>query len=147
MEKKLRGRIHNILRQDFKKSKLYNEAIENAKLDAKVYQCQECKQIMYTGVSEKNFEAFKDKYEGIIAAEVKTSKNGSKRAVSCYDIDHIDPVVPYDKLYYEIDMEEWVERLHCDVSNLRLLCKSCHSEKTAKEATIRSKYKKLRKNK
>ena len=145
MEKKLRGRIHNILRNDFKKSKLYSQAIENAKLDSKVYQCQECKKIMYTGVSEKNFKAFQEKYEGIVAAEVTVSKKGVKRAKTMYDVDHVEPVVPYGVLYYEINMEDWIDRLHCDISNLRLLCKDCHKEKTKKEAELRAKCKKLKK--
>lgn len=145
MDKKLRGRIHNILRNDFKKSKLYSEVLEKAKLDVKVYKCEECGQVYYTGVSEKNFEEYKNKYPGIIAAEVTRSKSGSKRAKNCFEVDHKEPVIPYDKLYYEVNLEEWVDRLYCDINNLACLCTSCHKEKTSKEATIRSKYKKLKK--
>lgn len=145
MDKKLRGRLQAIIRKDFKKSELYSNAEEKARIDVKVHQCQSCKKYMYTGVSEKNFEAFKDKYEGIVAAEVTRSKSGAKRAKTMYEIDHVDPVIPYDRYYYEVDMEEFVERTHCSIENLELLCKECHKEKSAKEKTIRSKYKKLRK--
>lgn len=145
MDKKLRGRLQAIIRKDFKKSELYSNAEEKSRIDVKVYQCQSCKKYMYTGVSEKNFEAFKDKYEGIVAAEVTRSKSGAKRAKTMYEIDHVDPVIPYDRYYYEVDMEEFVERTHCSIENLELLCKECHKEKSAKEKTIRSKYKKLRK--
>ena len=137
MDKKLRGRLQAIIRKDFKKSKLYSDAEEKAKIDTKVYQCQCCKKYMYTGVSEKNFKAFQEK--------VTRSKSGVKRAKTMYELDHKEPVIPYDRYYYEVDMEEFVERTHCDIDNLEVLCIDCHKEKSAKEKTIRSKYKKLRK--
>lgn len=142
MEKKLRSRIQNILRNDFKKSELYSQAIESAKVDSKLYQCKKCNKLMYTGVSEKNHLNYVKEHGEVEKAEVKISKSGRKSVKKCYDLDHVEPVIPFDKFYYEITLDEWVDRLHCDVSNLELLCLDCHKTKTSEEKTLRKEAKK-----
>lgn len=142
MEKKLRSRIQKILRDDFKKSELYSKAIENAKVDSKLYKCNVCKKLMYTGVSEKNYQKYVEIHGEVEQAEVKITKSGRKSVKKCYDLDHIESVIPYDKYYYEITLDEWVERLHCDVNNLQVLCLNCHKEKTTEEKRLRKESKK-----
>lgn len=48
-------------------------------------------------------------------------------------VDHIDPVVPYGMMQKDMTIDEYVERLYCDVSNLQTLCSDCHKEKTNSE--------------
>ena len=62
-------------------------------------------------------------------------------------VDHIDEVVPLDKTLNDMDYNEIIERLDCDLSNLQLLCKTCHNKKTQEENKIRRKNKNDRKRK
>ena len=48
-------------------------------------------------------------------------------------IDHIDPVVPIGMTYKDITLEEYMENMWCDKSNLQLICKDCHHEKSQAE--------------
>lgn len=53
------------------------------------------------------------------------------------NVDHIDPIGHgvFDKIE---DTIEFFNAVYCDESNLQILCKSCHKEKTAKEKKIKS---------
>ena len=57
-------------------------------------------------------------------------------------VDHIDPVIPVDKLPIYLSYDEYVARLFTDA--LQILCKSCHSVKSAGENAIRREHKKER---
>ena len=46
------------------------------------------------------------------------------------DVDHIKPAGSLNKFE---DLPGFVERLFCEADNLQVMCKDCHSEKTAKE--------------
>ena len=50
-------------------------------------------------------------------------------------VDHIDPVVPVDKV---IGFDEYINRLFCKPENLQALCDTCHKAKSAKEKTKRT---------
>lgn len=50
-------------------------------------------------------------------------------------IDHINPVVEVNSGF--INLDEFAKRLFCDDSNLQILCKPCHKEKTASENRLR----------
>lgn len=50
-------------------------------------------------------------------------------------VDHLDPVVELDGFR---DWNTYIDRLFCDPSNLRLLCKPCHRLKTAEERKERA---------
>jgi len=52
-------------------------------------------------------------------------------------VDHINPVIPIGKCIDDLDYNELVENIFCDISNLQVLCKPCHKIKTAKERKLR----------
>lgn len=47
------------------------------------------------------------------------------------EVDHIKPVV--DPVKGFVSWDEFISRLYCKVSNLQVLCKTCHKKKTDKE--------------
>ena len=134
---KLKGRILGMCRKDFKKSPMYAAAKRRAFLGDTVYKCEGCCQHFYTGSSDKNYESLKsEKYPDLIRG--KESK--------LLDMDHVNPVVPYDRTTNDMSLDEIIPRIYCNESNLEYLCKAkCHKEKTEKEKTIRKKYRELKK--
>jgi 5-methylcytosine-specific restriction endonuclease McrA len=50
-------------------------------------------------------------------------------------VDHIEPVVELDGFK---DWNTYIGRLFCDPSNLRILCKPCHKQKTGEERKQRN---------
>jgi 5-methylcytosine-specific restriction endonuclease McrA len=61
---------------------------------------------------------------------------------SYMEVDHINPVVPYDKALEDMTWDELVNNLWCDENNLQAICSDCHDEKTKKERKIRKESKK-----
>lgn len=57
-------------------------------------------------------------------------------------VDHIIPVVPLDSSFEEMTLEELIDRLWCNISNLQALCESCHLSKSSSETKIRRANKK-----
>lgn len=57
-------------------------------------------------------------------------------------VDHILPLIPLDKAFDDMSLDEVVDRLWCDIKNLQPLCASCHSAKTKAENKLRRTYKK-----
>jgi 5-methylcytosine-specific restriction endonuclease McrA len=56
------------------------------------------------------------------------------------DVDHVDPVIPLNKLTEDMDPHELLDRSWlCDPSNLQVLCTSCHKTKTSSEKKLRPK--------
>ena len=66
-----------------------------------------------------------------------TIKKNSRR-VNNISVDHIDPVINPINGFENWDM--LIERMFCEVEGLQLLCKDCHSLKTAEERQERKKY-------
>lgn len=133
---KLRGRVIGMCRKDFKKSPMYSEAEKRSFLGGTVYKCELCDFKVYTGASQKNFEKLKEeKYPDLV--------RGTKRKY--LQMDHIESVIPYDSSTKEMSLDEMIPRIYCHEDNLQYICKSCHSSKTAKEASIRKKYRELKK--
>lgn len=61
----------------------------------------------------------------------KICKNGF--ALNEVQIDHIEKIIPNGTKQIEMSLDEYSNRLYCDVSNLQVLCKPCHKIKTNKE--------------
>lgn len=132
IDKKIIGRIHKLIRDDFKKSAVFSEVYNRAKVGAALFKCEECGKLCYTGSSKKNLLQYQKDL-----GDVTTDK---------LEVDHhTEPVIPYDKLYYEITLDEFVSRVYCDIDKLKLMCFVCHREKTSLEATLRAKHKQLKK--
>jgi 5-methylcytosine-specific restriction endonuclease McrA len=56
------------------------------------------------------------------------------------EVDHIEPVIPVDRHYSEMSMQEIFERLDCPRENLRAICENCHAEKTSREKALRREH-------
>ena len=54
-------------------------------------------------------------------------KNGNTRKMINKCVDHIDPVVPNIGF---TSYDDYINRLFCEMNNLRLLCKKCHDRIT-----------------
>lgn len=112
------------------------KAKQRCKIDAALFKCESesCKIALYEGQSEKNYlalvEKYKDKYE-VIRAKL--------------ELDHIIPVVEVKKGF--CDWNTYIERLYCAPEGYRGLCRFCHAEKTAKEASERAESGSLKRNK
>jgi len=57
-------------------------------------------------------------------------------------VDHKKPLIPLSKTSKDLDYNTIVERLFCKLSNLQILCTSCHKKKSKEENAKRRKYKK-----
>lgn len=137
MNKGLKTRISNLIRKDLKKCKHYNEAKNKHFKGMTVYQCPECKGHFYTGASAKNFEKLKEEtYPDLV--RIKSSG---------MNMDHVDPIIPYDSSLDEMSLEEIAERTYCfsNPENISYVCSFCHKEKTKRETSVRAKYKELKK--
>jgi len=119
MDKKLRTRVTNLMRRDLKKTTMYSNAKKRHFKGKTVYYCPICTKHFYTGASEKNFEALKETYEDLVRCK--------------------------EKEFHDMNLDEIADRNYCKEDNLQYICHVCHKEKTSKESTIRSKYKKLKK--
>lgn len=60
------------------------------------------------------------------------------------DLDHIHPLVPFDKHFEDMSLDEAAERLWCELDNLQVLCETCHQLKSNEEKEKRKPYKKIR---
>lgn len=56
-------------------------------------------------------------------------------------VDHIDPVVPIGTMSKNMSWDQLVSRIFCDVDNLQVLCKDCHTKKSQKESKLRKEAK------
>lgn len=56
--------------------------------------------------------------------------------------DHITPVIPVDSSFEEMSLDDVVDRLWCEKSNLQPICEECHLTKTKLEAKARREHKK-----
>lgn len=67
-----------------------------------------------------------------------------KQPVPTYliNIDHIKPVVPIDKAFVDMSLDDVVDAIWSDKNNLQGLCDSCHNVKTGLENKARRAYKK-----
>lgn len=121
-EKDLHKFLVVTLRRAFKKHPLYNEAKKRS-------------QIEYFEHSATGKPMRRVKYQCATC-----SIQVSERDFRDMAVDHIDPVIPVDKLMDH--HHEWIDRLFCNIDNLQVLCNysgerdgkiSCHKQKTLDE--------------
>lgn len=62
-------------------------------------------------------------------------------------VDHIAPVIPLDKSFEEMTLDEVADRMWCWANNLQALCQICHLTKTKEENKIRKSYKNNKRDK
>ena len=67
-------------------------------------------------------------------------------AISNFDVDHINPVIPLDRTMNDMSLEELADRVFCDESNLLAICQTCHHRKSSCEMKIRRANKKAKKD-
>lgn len=81
--------------------------------------------------------------KNIIKIEARVER-GMYKCASCsqcfgpkdIQVDHISPVIPVSGWD---NFDNYIERLYCDSNSLQVLCKLCHSNKTAVESNLRVK--------
>lgn len=59
-------------------------------------------------------------------------------------VDHILPIVPVNRDTYSLTMEELVNAIFCDDTNLQVACKNCHQVKSVGENKIRREFRKTK---
>ena len=73
----------------------------------------------------------KNKRTGREASHYECASCGKFFPATEVDVDHIEPVVnPADGF---VSWDVYIDRLYCSVTNLQILCKTCHKKKTASE--------------
>ena len=101
------------------------------------------------GALRKGTRFWKPKLIALEAAYVGVEKNKSTGRMAkhyecarCHEhfptkevqVDHLDPVVNPETGFTSWD--ETIERMYCNSSNLQVLCKGCHKEKTMEERQL-----------
>ena len=119
------------MRRDLKKTNMANDAKKRAFKGKAVHHCIQCDTYYYTGMSDKNYAKLKE-------STYPDLKRCDERD---FHLDHIDPVVPIDRVLHDMTLDEIAVRVYCSGDNLQYICKECHTVKTSKEKTKRSKKK------
>lgn len=100
-----------------------------ARVGPELFRCSGCNMLIYAGARDIS-------YIQIHHPEAVEGK---------VDVDHSDPVQPVDGR--ELTFDEYIDRVFCGESNLKLLCKVCHISKTSAEAGERAEFRKNKKAK
>lgn len=58
------------------------------------------------------------------------------------EVDHQEPIVPLDSSLDRMSWDEVVNRIWCELQNLKAICKDCHKAKTKEESKKRRQNKK-----
>ena len=124
---KLKGRVLSLMRADFKKSPMYSEAKSRSFEGKAVYKCPLCSVRIYTGASDKN-------YEKMLLEDPNLLRGKESKMLQ---LDHILPIVPYDRATKDMSLDELAPRVYCHENNMAYICKPCHKSKTSEEATLR----------
>jgi 5-methylcytosine-specific restriction endonuclease McrA len=61
------------------------------------------------------------------------------------EIDHVKPVQNPGETLDDLTVDELVDRIWCELINLRAVCKPCHKEKTKAENQERARLRKIKK--
>lgn len=58
------------------------------------------------------------------------------------EVDHVNPVIKLDETLEDLNWDELVDRIWCDIGNLRAVDKTCHKIKSKQENKERREFKK-----
>lgn len=108
------------LRRAFARSELYERVRAKYRVEHYDPKHPRCKKWAWCGVC------------GVITPEWRTA------------VDHIDPVVPVDRHFEDMSLDESADRIWCEENNLQVICDPCHDIKTNAEKELRKPYKKPR---
>lgn len=108
--KREKGLLKGAMRRLFGRSDLRRSVIENAII-----------------------KGHKDPARKAVKFWVKCESCGQMEAKSNVQVDHRKPLVPVGRTLEDMTWDGVVDRLWCDASNLQILCKPCHKEKTKAE--------------
>lgn len=124
------AKIKNALRRIHMHDKQREIAKQRSKIDVASFKCEnpECDIAVYEGTSEKRYLELADKWE----------KLGVKLITGRIEVDHIFSVVDV-KLGFT-DWNTYIHGLWVAADQYQDLCKTCHAEKSAKEAKERAEY-------
>ena len=106
---------------------------------------------IYQGKLRRLWEESPMKYEALRRAKISTNNYkceecGKVVIYKLIEVDHIEPVVRIKDQPGETDAEkliQYVVRLNCPISGLRVMDYECHAKKSSSEATKRSQGRKL----
>lgn len=73
---------------------------------------------------------------------IKCSECGKMEAKSNIQLDHVEPVIPVNRSFEDMSLDEVVDRQWCEENNLKPMCKTCHQLKTKEENKERRRIKK-----
>ncbi len=119
---KERGLIKGALRRVFARSDLRRQAIDSAALPG------------HADLSRPRVKSW-----------VRCNECKKPEAKSYCVVDHLTPLVPLDRALDEMTWDELLDRLWCDISNLQVLCETCHKLKTKVETRARRDFKRAKK--
>jgi len=130
------AKIKNNLRRLHMHCKYKNKAKQRSKIDSATFLCEVegCSNAYYEGSSDKNYLKLCEKYAGVYNIE--------KGRI---ELDHINPVVDIKKGFGNWD--DYLHALWVNDTGYQCLCRSCHAEKSAKEAAERAEYGSLKRKK
>ena len=112
------GKIRSMLRQGWRYSQPYKDAIKRAKKP-------------YMGIGRRKFsiecESCGNKYAIGERLETGETKSGKLKTSLAYQVDH---KIDAGSLKCFADLSGFAERLFCSADDLQILCYHCHKEKT-----------------
>lgn len=121
VDRRTRNFIIAALRRLSLKDPARNRAKNNQKVDKALFACatKDCKNLMYEGVSDKNYCELVNRYpqHNIIRGKI--------------ELDHKIPVGQFE------EWNSYIPAMFCEESNFQCLCRDCHKAKTKKENKAR----------
>lgn len=127
MTKAEQKKLSDFLRLLWMRSTIRKEYMKTKRLDVDLYRCVYCGFVVFTNKKKQLLKKHVQKY-------------GASLRKGIIHVDHIEPVEPVDRLLQSID-EKLQRLIPDDYSNLQILCKECHGDKTARENKQRKAFK------
>lgn len=73
---------------------------------------------------------------------IKCQECGTMEAKSNIQLDHLEPVIPIDRSFEDMSLDEVADRMWCEEKNFSPKCHECHHKKTGLENKERRRLKK-----